>query len=95
LGRFGGFDICVVQTGRLWVRHSADLQSGVTDYHGNRKGEDSVFESSACGLFVMSKGFKEAKIYVNSEFDLRRVLHEAASIFRIYDRWQPRPYTLG
>ena len=32
---------------------------------------------------------------MNSEFDLRRVLHEAASIFRIYDRWQPRPYTLG
>ena len=55
----------------------------------------SVLESSACGLFVMSKGFKEAKIYVNSEFDLRRVLHEAASIFRIYDRGQPRPYTLG
>jgi hypothetical protein len=34
----------------------------------------SVLKSNTCGLFVMSKRFKEANIYVNSEFDLRRVL---------------------
>lgn len=49
------------------------LQSRVTDYHGNRRG-GSVLKSNTCGPLVMSKSFKEGNIYVNSEFNLRRVL---------------------
>jgi hypothetical protein len=51
------------------------------DCHGNRKGEDSVLESSTLWVLRDVQGFKEVKMYLNSEFDLCRVLPRGCFYF--------------